>query len=238
MDGLREEYRLSLLVIICQLNCWLVKGAGEHTVMMQSQSNPHSSQKKKDYSNINKQTKKKQKKRTKRYPLKYSAGSFVLEGIVWSGDAHEERVVSGVFAAVIHEVCRGLGYLRKHWNLVALFTHDRQQFNALRNKLYSRIKKNFILLMLLCKDILILIHLARTKVGWKEGAGKMHGLLLCCTFILSMLASNLSCCTVRRAWVMLLELWAFEDILDKSKLRKVKEKLDYNKDNQLCIKSR
>lgn len=141
MDGLREEYRLSLLVLISQLNCWLVKGTGEHTVMMQSQSNPHSSQKKKITATLISKQKKKNKKRTKLYPLKYSAGSFVLEGIVWSGDAHEERVVSGVFAAVIHEVCRGLGYLRKHWNLVALLTPDRQQFSALRNKLYSQIKQ-------------------------------------------------------------------------------------------------
>lgn len=45
---------------------------------------------------------------------------------------------------------------------------------------------------------------------------------LYCTFILSMLASILSCCTVRRAWLMLLELWVFEDILRDLTLQKGK----------------
>lgn len=40
------------------------------------------------------------------------------------------------------------------------------------------------------------------------GGGEWGGLgvLLILTFILSKLASILSCCTVRRAWLMLLEL--------------------------------
>lgn len=43
--------------------------------------------------------------------LQYRAGLFILEGIVRGGDAHQERVVSGVFTAVVHEVSRGFGHL-------------------------------------------------------------------------------------------------------------------------------
>lgn len=62
----------------------------------------------------NKQTNK--RKKTKQikarwHPLQYSAGFFFLEGVVWSRDARKERVISGVFGAVVHKVCRGLGYL-------------------------------------------------------------------------------------------------------------------------------
>lgn len=90
----------------------------------------HPSQKKKEYSNINKQKKKKNVK-AKWHPLQYSAGFFVLEGIVWSGDSHKEGVVSVVFIAVVHKVRGGLGYLQKQWKTktqgedsVAMFTQS------------------------------------------------------------------------------------------------------------------
>lgn len=57
-------------------------------------------------------TKNKDTKATLR-PLQYSAGLFVLEGVFRSLDAHEQRVVSGVFGAVGHQVCRGFGYLQE-----------------------------------------------------------------------------------------------------------------------------
>ena len=54
--------------------------------------------------------------KAKWHSLQYSAGFFVLEGIVWGRDAHKQRVVSGVFAAVVHKVCGGLGYLKTMWD--------------------------------------------------------------------------------------------------------------------------
>lgn len=89
---------------------WIAELLREHVVMIWSQPTPH-----KKNSNINKQKKKKTHVKAKGHPLQYSAGFFVLEGIVWSGDAHKEGVVSGVFTAVVHKVCRGLGYLQKQW---------------------------------------------------------------------------------------------------------------------------
>lgn len=62
---------------------------------------PSLSSQQKEYSNINKQNKRKHIK-AKWHPLQYSAGFFVLEGIVWGGNAHEERVVSSMFMAVVH----------------------------------------------------------------------------------------------------------------------------------------
>lgn len=43
--------------------------------------------------------------------LQDGARFLVFEGIFGGRDAHEQRVVLGVFAAVAHEVGRGLGYL-------------------------------------------------------------------------------------------------------------------------------
>lgn len=88
--------------------------------MIRSQSTPPISPNTKKYRNINKpkqinkQTHKRKKKKqikARWHPLQYSAGFFFLEGVVWSRDARKERVISGVFGAVVHKVCRGLGYL-------------------------------------------------------------------------------------------------------------------------------
>lgn len=91
----------------------IVNKTGEHMVMIRSQSTPHSSQKKKK--NTATLISKKKHIEAKWQPLQYSARFFVLEGIVWSGDAHKERVMFGVFIAVVHKVRTSLGYLQKQW---------------------------------------------------------------------------------------------------------------------------
>lgn len=95
------------LIIIWQklwLNCINREGErGYDTITV----HPSLSSKQTEYSNINKQ----KHIKAKWFPLQYSAGFFVLERIVWGGDAHKERVVSGMFTAVVHKVRRGLWYL-------------------------------------------------------------------------------------------------------------------------------
>lgn len=58
------------------------------------------------------------------------------------------------------------------------------------------------------------------------------------TFILSRLVSILSCCTVRRAWLMLLELCAFKDMSVKSTLREEEKETFLNNAVQQKTKNR
>lgn len=95
------------------MNCGIVDRTGEHMVMIRLQPTPLTPPNKKNTATLISKTKKHIK--AKWHLLQYSAGFFVLEGIVGSGDAHKKRVVSGMFIAVVHKVCRGLGYLQKQW---------------------------------------------------------------------------------------------------------------------------
>lgn len=88
------------------------------------------------------------RKRLKWRWLQYSAWFFVLEGIVWSRDAHEEGVVPRVFVAVVHEVYRGLGYLERHGGVEVTITQtqsprspwsDVQRTAAIRTRTIVRV---------------------------------------------------------------------------------------------------
>lgn len=67
-----------------------------------------------------------------RRSLQYSAGFFVLEGIVRGRDAHEQRVVPGVLAAVVHEVYRGPGHLETMRDTERDVSHPRPRLQNLR----------------------------------------------------------------------------------------------------------
>ena len=47
-------------------------------------------------------------------PLQNSARLLVLERVFWSGDAHQQRVILGVFCTVAHQVRRSLGHLQRN----------------------------------------------------------------------------------------------------------------------------
>lgn len=75
-------------------------------------------------------------------PLQNSARLLVLERVFWSGDAHQQRVILGVFGTVAHQVRWSLGHLQRNQSTRVIYLeHARSRSRAVETCERLNVKK-------------------------------------------------------------------------------------------------